>query len=157
MKLQYENTMMNIAVFFCRKSILIQDNIFYAKVSCNFQFIGQIVETKKFKIESQAMAAKLANRDTRCFWKAIRSIKAAQSNFTYAVDENQGQSEIAGKWQHQCRHRFICIENSKSNFHVYVWSVEIEPFSRKEICLLSEKLGRNQSGSADDIPADVYK
>ena len=35
--------------------------------------------------------------------------------------------------------------------------VEIEPLSKKEICLLSETLGRNQSIISDYIPAKVYK
>ena len=60
-------------------------------------------------------------------------------------------------WQLQFRHRFNCIENSKLNFHVNVWSVEFEPLSTEEICLLSEKLGRNKSVGADDIPAEMYK
>ena len=60
-------------------------------------------------------------------------------------------------WQHQFRHRFNCIENLKSNFHANVESVEFEPLSTEEICLLSEKLDRNKSVGANDIPAEIYK
>ena len=46
---------------------------------------------------------------------------------------------------------------SKTNFHVNVGSVEFEPLSAEEICLLSELLGKNESVGGDDIPAEVYK
>ena len=52
------------------------------------------------------MATKLANRDTRGFWKQMRSTKAAKSKFPHAVDEIEGECEIAEMWQHQFRHRF---------------------------------------------------
>ena len=103
------------------------------------------------------MATKLANRDTRGFWKEIRSTKATKSKLPHAVDEIEGEREIAEKWQHQFRHRFNCIENSKSKFHVNVGSVEFEPLSTYENCLLNEKLGRNKTVGAGDIPAEVYK
>ena len=35
--------------------------------------------------------------------------------------------------------------------------MDFEPLSKEEICLLSEKLGRNKSVGADDVPAEVYK
>ena len=35
--------------------------------------------------------------------------------------------------------------------------MELESLSAEEICLLSEKLGRNKSVDADDIHAEVYK
>ena len=35
--------------------------------------------------------------------------------------------------------------------------LEFEPVSTEQICLLSEKLGRNKSVGQDDIPAEVYK
>ena len=35
--------------------------------------------------------------------------------------------------------------------------MEFEPLSTEEICLLSEKLGKNTLVVADDIPAEVYK
>ena len=72
------------------------------------------------------------------------------------MDEFEGQFEIAEMWEHQFRHRLNFIENSKSNSHVNVGSVEFEPLSTKEICLLSERLGRNVSVGAGDIPAEVY-
>ena len=37
------------------------------------------------------MHTKLANRDTRGFWKEVRSTKAAKSKLTTAVDENEGE------------------------------------------------------------------
>ena len=51
----------------------------------------------------------------------------------------------------------IEMKIQKSNFHVNVGSVELEPLSAEEISLLSEKLGRYKSVGADDIPAEVYK
>ena len=66
------------------------------------------------------MAAEFTNRDTRGFWKEIRSTKAIKSKLPHAVDEIESECEIAEMWQHQFRHGFNCIENSKSNFHVNV-------------------------------------
>ena len=41
------------------------------------------------------MATKLAIRDTRCFWKEIKSKKATKSKLPQAVDEIEGECEIA--------------------------------------------------------------
>ena len=60
-------------------------------------------------------------------------------------------------WQYQFRYRLNCIENSNSNIHVNVGSVEFEPLSTEEICLLSEKLCINKSVCAQDISTEVYK
>ena len=49
----------------------------------------------KFKIKSQAMAMKLANRDTRCFWKGIRPTNATKSKLLQAVDETEAECEVA--------------------------------------------------------------
>ena len=103
------------------------------------------------------MATKLAKRDTRGLWKEIRSTKITRSKLPHAVDRIEGKCEIAEMWQHHFRHWLNCIENTKSNFHVDVGSVEFEPLSMEEICLLSENLGRNKSVVVDDIPAEVYK
>ena len=111
----------------------------------------------KFKIKSQAIATKLANRDTRGFWGEIRSTRATKSKLLHAVVEIEGECEYAETWQHQFRHRFNCIGNSKSNFYINIGSVEFEPLSTEEICLLSENIGRNKSVGADDIPGEVYK
>ena len=59
------------------------------------------------------MTTKLANRDTKGIEKEIRSTKATKSKLPQAVDEIEGECEIAKMWQHQFRHRFNCIENSK--------------------------------------------
>ena len=72
------------------------------------------------------------------------------------MNDFEGECEIAEMCQNQFRHTLNCMENSKSNFHVNVGSIEIEPLSTKEICLLSGKLGRSKSLGADDIPAEVY-
>ena len=65
----------------------------------------------ELQIKSQAMATKLANWDTRGFWKEISSTKATKSKLPHAVDEIEGKHEVAERWQHQFRHRFKCIEN----------------------------------------------
>ena len=127
------------------------------KSHATFKLALKWCRKNKFKIKSQAIAAKLANKDTKGFWKENRSTKATKSKLPHAVDESEGECKIAEMWQHQFRHNFICIENSKSNFHVNVGSVEFDPLSTEENCLLSEKLGRNKSVGADDIPAEVYK
>ena len=127
------------------------------KSRASFKLALRWCRQNELKIKSQALATKLANRDTKGFWKEIRSTKATKSKLPHAVDEIEGECEIAEMWQDQFRHRFNCIENSKSNLHVNVGSVEFEPLSAEEICLLSEKLGRNKSVGADDIPAEVYK
>ena len=103
------------------------------------------------------MATKLPNKDIRGFWKEIRSSKATKSKRPHAVDEIEGEYGISEMWQHQFRHRFNGEETSKSGFHVNVGSVEFEPLSAEEICLLSEKLGRTKSVGAYDIPTVVYK
>ena len=41
----------------------------------------------EFKFKLQVMASKLADRDTRGFWKEIRSTKATKSKLPHAVDE----------------------------------------------------------------------
>ena len=38
-----------------------------------------------------------------------------------------------------------------------IFTVDFSPLSTEEICLPNEKLGRNKSVGADDIPAKVYK
>ena len=73
----------------------------------------------------------LANRDTRGFCKEIRLTKATKSKLPHFVDEIDGECKFAEMWQHQFRHRFNCMKNSKSNFHVNVGSVEFEPFFRR--------------------------
>ena len=83
------------------------------------------------------MSMKLANLDTREFSKEIRSTKATESKLSHGVDEVEGECEIAEMWQHQFRHRFNGIENSKTNVCVNVGSVEFKPLSTEEICLLS--------------------
>ena len=80
---------------------------------------------KEFKIKSQATATKFASRDPRGFWEEIRSMKATKSKLSHAVDEVEGECELAEMWQYQFRHKFNCIENSKSNLHVNVGSVEL--------------------------------
>ena len=59
------------------------------------------------------MATKLANRDTRGFWKELRSTKATKSKLPHAVDGIECESENAEMWEHQLRYRFNCIENPK--------------------------------------------
>ena len=103
------------------------------------------------------MATKLASRYTRGFWKEFRLMKATKSKLPHAVDESEGESEIAEMWQHEFRHRFNCIAKSKSNFHVNVGLMEFEPLFTEEICSQSEKLGRNKSVGTDDKPSEVYK
>ena len=49
----------------------------------------------EFKSNLQAMATKLVDRDTRGFWKRIRSMKATKSKLPHAADESEGESEIA--------------------------------------------------------------
>ena len=122
-----------------------------------FKLAPRWCRQNELKNKSQAIATKLVNRDTRGFWKEIRSTKATKSKLPNAVDEIEDEYEIAEMWQHQFRHRFNRIVNLKSNFHVNVRSVEYEPLSTEQICLLSEKLGRNKLVGADEKPAEVYK
>ena len=62
------------------------------------------------------MAARLAYKDARGFWKEIRSTKATKSKFPHAVNETEGEFEFAEMCQYQFRLMFNCIENSKSVF-----------------------------------------
>ena len=67
------------------------------------------------------MATKLANMNTRGLWKEIRSTKATKSKVPHAVEEIEGEFEIAEMRQHQFRHTFNDIEKSKSNFSRKCW------------------------------------
>ena len=57
------------------------------------------------------MATKLANRDSRGFWKEIRLAKATKSKLPHAVDEIESKFEFAEMLQHQFRQRLNCIAN----------------------------------------------
>ena len=59
------------------------------------------------------MATKLAKRDTRGFRKEIRSTIGTMFKLPHVVDEIEGGCKIAEMWQHQFRHWFNFIENSK--------------------------------------------
>ena len=80
------------------------------KSQASFNLAPKWCSQNELKIKSQAIATKLANRDTRGFWKEIRSTKATKSKLLHAVDEIEGECEITEMWQHQFRHWFNCIE-----------------------------------------------
>ena len=83
------------------------------KSRATFKLALRWCRQNELKNKLQAMATKLADRDTRGFREEIRSTKATKSKLPHAVDGIEGECEIAEMWQHQFRHKFNCIENSK--------------------------------------------
>ena len=69
-------------------------------------------------VRAQSMySEKLANRQSKNFWKEFRSMNGSCGKRSHTLDDVEGDENIARLWKQEFQNRFNCVTRSSSVWH----------------------------------------
>ena len=113
--------------------------------------------TEEARLRDEALAAKLASKDSKGFWQAAHNIYPHSRKIASTIDNASGEEDIANFWRDKYVHIFNSVD--RENKHEALFATqdicEFIPLSVVNECLTQLPMGK--SVGADEVPAEVLK
>ena len=108
------------------------------------------------RLRSEALARKLANRDTNGYWKAIRKLSPKSSKITNKLDEVCGEQDIVDMWREKYSKIFNSVDPQNTHSVVLNELDYSEFINVSEVSDLLTKLPKNKAVGDDKLPAEIF-